>query len=309
MSKEQLSESHIKSFIEYLTHEKRSSEHTIKNYTRDLLEFYHYLSQNHQDLIENEQINLLNINPLIIRSYVSILFQRNNAASVARKVSCLRSFFQYWVKKGLISQNPAKTIHSPKVPKKLPQFLTVDEVFTLLDFPCEDHVLSRRDKAILELLYSSGLRVSELTNLDLKNVNNHDRTARILGKGNKERIVPVSQKAVQKLKSYLDLRYQLVKKKDNSCEAIFLNNRGGRLSVRTVQRIVDQAISQSGLKKEISPHVLRHSFATHLLNAGADLRSIQELLGHVSLSTTQKYTHLNLDQLMKVYDESHPKAK
>jgi integrase/recombinase XerC len=308
MALDKVYDQNIKVFCDYLIYEKRSSPHTIKNYQRDLIEFYEYICKHHGDILKNKSIELSSVNPLIVRSYVSHLFQRNTASSVARKLSSLRSFFKYWVKKGVLNQNPAKTIHSPKIPKKLPQFLTIDEVFTLLDFPSENEPLSLRDKAILELLYSSGLRVSELTNLDTNHLELSNETIRVLGKGNKERIIPVSRKAILKLKSYLDIRYQLIKRKNHNIEALFLNNRGGRLSVRTVQRIVDEAVRKSGLKKEVSPHVLRHSFATHLLNAGADLRSIQELLGHVSLSTTQKYTHLNLDQLMSVYDNSHPKA-
>lgn len=305
--KQSVSDSYIKAFRESLIYERGASKHTVKNYVRDLVEFYSYLKRIEPDLIGKEGMKLSGINPLVLRSYLSVLIQKNHPASVARKLSSLRSFFQYWVKKGKIAQNPAKAIHSPKLPKRLPKFLNVDEVFALLDVPGSDDMRGRRDKAILELLYSCGLRVSELVGLDVAQVDLENRLVRVFGKGGKERLVPIGKKASQKIDHYLKLRDTFVKK-DKDSGAVFLNVRGERLSVRSIQRLVDDTIKKCGLSKEVSPHVLRHTFATHLLNAGADLRSIQELLGHASLSTTQKYTHVNLDQLMKVYDASHPKA-
>lgn len=298
----------IEDFKNSLMFEKHASKHTVKNYIHDLMEFYDYLKRHQPDYLLDGQIKLKEINPLVLRSYLTVLFQKNHPASIARKLSSLRTFFQYWVKKGLLAQNPAKAIHSPKVPKKLPKFLNVDEVFALLDQPTEDDFKGRREKAILELLYSCGLRVSELVGLDLDQIDRHNRLVRVLGKGNKERLVPVGKKALEKLDLYLMSRLDLLDKLKLTQSAVFLNRRGDRITVRSIQRLVDGALKNSGLPKDISPHVLRHTFATHLLNAGADLRSIQELLGHASLSTTQKYTHLNLDQLMKIYDESHPKA-
>lgn len=300
-------EPHLMAYKESLEHEKRASPHTVKNYMLDLVQFCEYVSLHQPELIQGQSLQLNAINPLMLRSFLALLFQKNNPASVARKLSSLRSFFQYFLKKGEISQNPARAIHSPKVPKRLPQFLNVDEVFKLLDMHYDSTFKGRRDQSVLELLYSCGLRVSELVGLNMKDLDLESRMVRVLGKGNKERLVPIGQKAVDRINTYLPFR-QLVMQKNPESLALFINFRAGRLTARSVQRLVDQAIQKTGIAKNISPHVLRHSFATHLLNAGADLRSIQELLGHSSLSTTQKYTHVNVDQLMKVYDRSHPKA-
>ena len=297
----------ITSFETSLIHEKNASKHTVKNYVHDLAEFRAYLESCQPELIEEGAMAINRINPLVIRSYLSILFQKNSPASVARKLSSLRSFFQYWLKNGKINQNPAKAIHSPKIPKRLPRFLNVDEIVAMLDLPSEDDFAGRRGKAILELLYSCGLRVSELVGVDLDQIDLENRLVRVLGKGEKERIVPVGKKAVERIRHYLQLRTSVIKA-DKPTNALFLNRRGIRLTVRSIQRMVDQTNRKCGIDKAVSPHVLRHTFATHLLNAGADLRSIQELLGHASLSTTQKYTHVNLDQLIKVYDKAHPKA-
>src|SRR3990167_862222 len=274
----------ITEFSDYLTHEKGASFHTVKNYLHDLAEFYQYLLQFQTVLLTGEgQIKLDRLNPLVLRSYL-----------------------KFCIKKGKMTQNPAHTIHSPKVPKRIPKFLNVDEIFSLLDAPHTQDFKGYRDKAVLESLYSSGLRVSELVGLNLEDIDLNTRLVKVKGKGNKERIVPIGKKAISCIETYLELRPSVSKKEES--QAVFLNARGGRLTVRSIQRIVDCAITQCGLSKEVTPHVLRHTFATHLLNSGADLRSIQELLGHTSLSTTQKYTHLNLDQLTKVYDQSHPKA-
>lgn len=297
----------VSAFAEALAHEKGASPHTVKNYLHDLLQFCAYLQKYKPELMTRGDLSLEKIDPLTVRSYLSILFQKNSPSSVARKLSSLKSFFQFWVKKGAIAQNPARPIHSPKIPKKLPKFLNVDEIFRLLDSPGDEQFSDLRNKAILELLYSCGLRVAELTGLDIDDVDLENRLVKVVGKGSKERLVPIGKKASERLNRYLALRSQVIKK-DRPLEAFFLNKQGGRLGVRSVERFVDEAILKSGLSKRISPHVLRHTFATHLLNAGADLRSIQELLGHVSLSTTQKYTHVNLDHLMKVYDSAHPKA-
>lgn len=297
----------IEGFRTSLMHEKNASSHTVKNYVLDLAEFHDYLKKCQSDLLSQGKMDLEKISPLVLRSYLSILFQKLSSVSIARKLSTLRSFFRYWQKQGKISQNPAAVLHSPKLPKQLPKFLNVDEIFALLDSKLADGFNARREKSILELFYSCGLRVSELVSLNVGQIDVENRLLRVLGKGNKERIVPVGQKALDALAHYLEVRRQQVKEDKNE-EALFLNNRGGRLTVRSIQRLVDSAIKRCGISKKISPHVLRHTFATHLLGAGADLRSIQELLGHVSLSTTQKYTHVNLDQLMKVYDKAHPKA-
>lgn len=297
----------IAAFEIALVHERQASPHTVKNYVHDLLEFQHYLKSYQPEILEDGLFQLDRFNPLVLRSFLAVLFQRNHPASVARKLSSLRSFFQYWVKKGKMSQNPARAVRSPKIPKRLPNFLDVDEVFALLDKISKPSFHGKRNKAILEFLYSCGFRVSELVGLNLDHVDLETRVARVLGKGNKERLLPIGKKAVLALKEYLKVREEVVKK-DKESPAFFLNQRGQRLTVRTIQRLVESAIKDLGLSKTVSPHVLRHTFATHLLNAGADLRAIQELLGHASLSTTQRYTHVNLEQLVKVYDASHPKA-
>jgi len=254
-----------------------------------------------------EGLDVKQVNPLVLRSFLTVLFQKNSPSSIARKLSTLRSFFQYWVKKGHMAQNPARAVHSPKVPKRLPKFLSVDEVTSLIESAVNDDFKGRREKAILELLYSSGLRVSELTGADIGSIDLENRLVKVLGKGGKERLVPIGKKAIDKLKDYLDIRPSVVRK-DRENDALFLNSRGERLTVRSIQRLIEEVIRRCGMSKGASPHVFRHTFATHLLNAGADLRSIQELLGHASLSTTQKYTHVNLEHLTEVYKKAHPRA-
>lgn len=203
--------------------------------------------------------------------------------------------------------NPAQGIPTPKIPKKVPRFLTVDEVFSLLTSPKGDGPLVVRDRAILELFYASGVRLSELVELNLENLDMPQGMIRVLGKGSKERMVPFGEKAKTAIQSYLQHRPILLNGKMDS-KAVFLNKRGGRLSSRAVERLVDKYLHQSGIQKKVTPHTLRHTFATHMMNGGADMRGLQELLGHSSLSTTQRYTHVELDKLMQVYDKAHPKA-
>jgi integrase/recombinase XerC len=235
------------------------------------------------------------------------LFKKNSAASVARKLASLRSFFQYWVRKGALDNNPAKDVASPKVPRRLPNFLSIDEVFRLLDSPKGTNPLASRDRAILELLYASGLRVSELVGLNIDQIDFTENVIRVVGKGNKERMVPIGAKAKEAVEKYIEARGHLAGENGDK-HAVFVNRRGGRLTPRSVERLIQKYIKACGINKKVTPHVIRHTFATHLLNAGADLRGIQELLGHASLSTTQKYTHVSVDKLMEVYDKAHPKA-
>lgn len=292
---------YIDDFSSYLENEKRSSPHTVKNYLIDLAQFLDFLKTRGK----SQDIALMD--HTVIREYLGTLFGRKNPTSIARKLSSLRSFFDFCIRKSLIKNNPAKEVPAPKVPKRVPKFLTVDEVFALIDSPDTNGALGRRDKAILELLYASGLRVSELVGLNNGDVNLEEGTVRVLGKGRKERIVPVGKKACDSLNYYLELRPALISEaKDNG--AIFVNRNGTRLSTRAIERLLVKYIKQSGVQKAATPHVLRHTFATHLLNAGADMRGIQELLGHSSLSTTQKYTHVGIEKMMEVYDKAHPKA-
>lgn len=250
---------------------------------------------------------LQKIDTPVLRAFLNDLFQNHTATSVARKLSTLKSFFDYCLRQKWIVLNPARTIQSPKIPKRVPRFLTVDEVFALLAVPKGATVLELRDKAILELFYASGLRLSELVGLNVSSLDVEQGLVRVLGKGNKERIIPVGKQAIASLKNYLERREQILHGKEEG-GALFLNKSGARLSARAVERLLEKYLKQTGIQKKVTPHVLRHTFATHLLNAGADMRGIQELLGHASLSTTQRYTHVELDKLMEVYDKTHPKA-
>lgn len=297
----------LKQYADYLRHERDASVHTSKNYMADLYQFLGYLKKKHPSIAAGGKSTLAKVDQNVIRGYLSTLFGKNNPASIARKLASMRSFLKYWIKKGAISSNPAQEIATPKVPKQLPKFLTVDEINTLLQGPGGQDILSLRDKAMMEVMYSSGLRVSELVGLDTDHVSLGDGVVKVLGKGKKERVVPIGSKAQTALGNYLARREELLEK-PGATKAIFLNRQGGRITPRSVERMVQKYLHTSGIQKEVTPHVLRHSFATHMLNSGADLRGIQELLGHTSLSTTQKYTHISVDKLMDVYEKSHPKA-
>lgn len=253
-----------------------------------------------------------NADRLAIRKYLSFLHRRVKKSSIARKVSALRSFYKYLVREGRVTSNPAKSVSTPKVEKPLPTALTVDEVFRMLETPLPASKKSLlggeeskrlRDRAILELLYSSGIRVGELVGLDLSRLDLDLGIVKVMGKGRKERIVPVGSKAVEALRAYL--RDRLGSGEDGP---LFINQNGKRLTARTVGRIVKRYTERSAIFRRVSPHTLRHSFATHLLDAGADIREIQEMLGHASLSTTQRYIHLSPGKLMEVYDRAHPRS-
>lgn len=289
----------IKDFKTYLISERNYSPNTVRAYINDLNEFNNYLSQN--------TLTLKNVEVKNINSFLSTLYKKNSKSSISRKISTIRSFFSYLLRKGIIEKNPAKFVETPKSQTKLPVFLSVDEIFKLVNIDNLDEgnkTLLSRDRAILELLYSSGLRVSELGESKLQNLNIIESIIKVTGKGNKERIVPVGSKAVNALKNYLNCRENLKPKSDN----IFLNSKGRAITTRSISRIVKKYSLLSGIPKNISPHVLRHTFATHLLGGGADLRSIQKMLGHSNLSTTQRYTHITIEQIMKIYDETHPHA-
>ncbi len=285
----------IDTFIEHLRVEQGVSGHTLRAYAGDLDEFFSFID------MRPEEIDYLDI-----RSFLASLHHKKlKKTSIARKLATIRSFFKFLHKEGYVKKNPAKLVSSPRVPKTLPKFLPVDETFHLMNTPKGDTFIPTRDKAMLELLYSSGLRVSELTALDVVDLDLKESLVLVKGKGRKERIVPIGTKAMEALQNYLPERISLKKKSP----ALFLNNRGGRLTQRSVRRILVRYSRMISLKGDISPHTLRHTFATHLLHEGADLRSIQELLGHSSLSTTQKYTHVDIGHLTEVYDKAHPLAK
>ncbi len=296
---------HITRFSRWLEVEKGYSLNTVKSYGRDLDEFLEHVGR---------ELTLHELDSSLIRSYVFSINSRNKSSSVARKLSALRSFVRYLQKEEIITSNPVAAISMPKQEKHMPVFLTVDEVFNLLDMPGEADTFAARDKAILEMLYSAGLRVAELVGLNLNNLDFAEGMVRVTGKGNRERLVPIGRPALEAISSYLSQRDHLIAEclkrgKEPEKEGLFLNNRGTRLTARSVERLVGSYAQRAGITARVTPHALRHSFATHMLEMGADLRTVQELLGHVSLSTTQKYTHLNLDYLSEVYDKAHPKAR
>lgn len=294
---------HVENFKRHLKDEVNYSPHTIRNYMSDLLQYSKFLADNNS----SSQNNLLTVDHLAIRRYLANLHRKNSRNSVGRKLASIRRFYTYLIREGVIESNPLEGIATPKVEKKLPKFFSVDDIFRLMDSPKGKKEMISRDRAILELLYSSGLRVSELVGLDLQNVDFSTEMVKVLGKGRKERIIPVGSKAIDALNEYLKVRNIAENVTDE--RAIFLNHRGGRLTARSVARLVDKYLKRAGVPGHGSPHTLRHSFATHLLDGGADLRGIQELLGHACLSTTQKYTHITTDKLMAVYDSAHPRAK
>jgi integrase/recombinase XerC len=307
-----LTSSLIDTYIDHLDNQKRYSRHTIRNYSVDLGQFADFLVYKGESAGDpGKCLDLKEVDPLVIREYVGRLSRRYKRSTIARKISAVRSFFVFLEKRGLIQGNPAVHIGIPKKEKYIPNYLPVDDIFRLLERPDHDKVLGLRDLAILEMLYSSGFRVSELVSLDISSVDFDERLARVVGKGAKERIVPIGRRALEVVKTYLKAT-QCLRKKDESKsgeDPLFINFRGTRLSSRSVARIVKKYTRGVGLSREISPHSMRHTFATHLLDGGADLRSVQELLGHASLSTTQKYTHVSIDRLMVVYDKSHPRSR
>lgn len=295
----------IREFERHLEVEKNFSPHTIKNYLVDLRQFQAYLEQNN---IGSGTAGSITIEPVVIRAFLGTLYQQGiRKVSVSRKVATLRTFFRFLLKRGYVKFNPAEMVQAPKAEKHLPGFLSVDEIFSMLDGQFPNDMFGLRDKAVLELLYSTGVRVSELTGLNTEDFDPARSLIRVRGKGKKERIVPVGEKAIASLRAYVEKRKQFPAGQDFP-EPVFINRFGKRLTDRSVRRILDRYVSAAGLMKKLGPHSLRHSFATHLMEAGADLRSVQELLGHENLSTTQKYTTLGMGRLMEVYDKAHPRA-
>lgn len=298
----------IRAFMTFLTVERQASPETIRNYRSDLRQLATFLTQARLSLQAAPTIAISEVTTDSLRTYLHWLDRKGEKpASLARKLACLRSFYRFHIREGTIEKNPAEDIRSPKLPKTLPRVLTKDDANILMEFPVGQTPLSLRDRAILETLYSTGARVSEAVALNLADLNRSDGLVHLRGKGRKERIVPVGDVALQAIHTYR-ASLKRAAADDRPATPLFLNHRGGRLTARSVARLV--ARYSSGLAGgAISPHALRHSYATHLLDEGADLRSIQEMLGHASLSTTQKYTHLATDQLLAVYDRAHPRAK
>jgi integrase/recombinase XerC len=290
---------HIFDFLTYLRNERNVSPHTLRSYHSDLEQLSTFLGDKELSAVDHQTL----------RRFIARLMQGEvKKSSIARKLSAIRSFFRYLNREGILANNPARLVATPRREKRLPAVLTADDALRLMNSPDskkpEDHAMMLRDRAVLETLYSTGIRASELIGMNREDIDRNDSLIRIRGKGRKERIVPIGSKALDAIDAYLGCQTR-----STGIAAVFLGPSGKRLTARTVQRILENHRKQLGLRQKASPHTLRHSFATHLLESGADLRAIQELLGHASLSTTQRYTHVNLDSLMEVYDKAHPKAR
>jgi integrase/recombinase XerC len=299
----------ISNFQNYLEVEKNVSEHTKIAYLADLKEFLNYLTEN--KIIKRES-EVVSVDVDQIKGFLSYLYLRKiKKVSVNRKISSLKAFYRYLLRIGKIRQNPAEMIQTLKTEKHMPAFLSVDEMFELLGCPQGDSVLSLRNRAMLEVFYSSGLRLGELAGLNVTDIDFNQRLIKVRGKGKKERIIPIGEPAIRAVEEYLAKAAGELNSASGEFfkKPLFLNAKGRRITTRSIARIVNDLSVRSVAGKRISPHALRHSFATHLLNAGADLRAIQELLGHESLSTTQKYTAVNVQRMMEVYDKAHPRTK
>ncbi len=292
----------IEAFAEDLRHRRGVSPHTVKSYRSDLLQLAEFAAR------ELDTVDPRAIDNLALRAFLAELHRKGDArATIARKLSATRAFYRYLVREGVVTSNPAQHVSTPRLDQKLPTRLEEAEVSRLLEAPDVETPLGRRDQALLELLYASGVRVGELVQLDRADCDFAQRLLRVLGKGSKERIVPFGEAAADALDAYLVDRRELVRRGAGT-DALFLNARGGRLTARSVRRLLQRYLREAALRSQVSPHSLRHAFATHLLERGADLRSIQELLGHASLATTQKYTHVSMNKLLEVYEKAHPKA-
>ena len=290
----------LSEFLAYLRHERNASAHTVAGYERDLKQLRDYLAE--AGVRWNKAGNV------VLRGFLATLHEKKRAKStVGRKLAAMRSFYDFCVRRKWTAENPAKLLATPRQDKRVPSFLSEEEASALLELPSGRRPIDLRDRAVLELFYATGMRVSELVGLDDGDIHFGERLVRVRGKGKKERLVPFGRKAEETLRAYLAAR-PLLQEKGSPGPAVFLNYRGERLTTRSVQRMVHAYIRKTAVSRRISPHSLRHSFASHLLGRGADLRVIQELLGHASLATTQKYTHVDLRRLLDVYKKSHPRS-
>ncbi|HEX6651054.1 MAG TPA: tyrosine recombinase XerC [Pyrinomonadaceae bacterium] len=298
----------IEQFLEHLRYERNVSAHTLRNYASDLEQFIQFLAPDKK----TKPPDVTEIDHLTIREWLSSLHtDQKKKSSIARKLAALRTFFQFLVREQVLELNPAKLVSTPKLEKKLPKHLSIEEAIRFIETPDPETELGKRDRAMLELMYATGVRVAELTTLNLGDVDFANQLVRVTGKRRKQRIVPFGDPAGDAIRSYLGVRDKFlfnapISKRDD--EALFLNYQGTRITTRSVGRMVEKYIRICAGMHNISPHALRHSFATHLLDSGADLRDIQELLGHARLSTTQVYTHVSMEKLIEVYDKAHPKA-
>ncbi len=304
-------QSYLDDFLKHLKYERNLSEHTLRNYESDMVQFYDYIAPLDKN-DERREVPIRSIDNLTIREYMATLYEKKKKkSSIHRKVATLRTFFRFLCREEILDNNPAMLVSSPRVDRKLPNHLSIEQMVRFIETPETETVLGKRDRAILELLYASGLRVSELVGLNLLDIDFANQTLRVKGKGRKERMVPFGNHAKAALEIYLGVRGELLIEADPDDRdplAVFMNYQGTRITTRSVGRMLDKYCKECTDIPHVSPHALRHSFATHLLDAGADLRTIQELLGHVRLSTTQQYTHVSTDKLMEVYDKAHPKA-
>ena len=302
-------EKHIKEYTDYLVAEKNASPHTLNSYLNDLSQFEEFLKQSGHGG-ESAVPEIGSIDRLAIRSYLGFLYEKKlSASSMRRKLSTLSSFFRFLCREGHLKNNVVKSVPAPKMENKLPSFLSIDEMFRLIDLPQGDGFLVIRDRAMLELFYNTGVRISELVSLKTGDIDLAAQMVKVLGKGNKERLLPFGRKCVEALENYERVRSDKIMATKINTDFLFLNHRGKGITTRGVRKIIGKYVTTGNFPGKVSPHSIRHSFATHLLEGGADLRSIQELLGHASLSTTQKYTHLTIDKLVETYDRAHPRAK
>jgi integrase/recombinase XerC len=312
----------VQQFLDYLQLEKHFSDYTVKSYGADLIQYGQFLAGEIGQHNAEPPLNVVfpetpasidekhaKAEPLQIREFLAYLYAQNYTKSTtARKLATLRSFYKFLIRKNLVQTNPLATIRTPKQEKRLPKCLDLEQVQKLLDAPGDGDLLAARDKAMLEVLYASGIRVSELVELKLEDIDLQEGVLRVTGKGRKDRLTPIGSQAIKAIQRYFELRNADPKIASENNARVFLNKHGESLSTRSVRRKLDKYLVQAGLDPGISPHTLRHSFATHLLNNGADLRSVQELLGHQSLSTTQIYTHLTTSRIKDAYDAAHPRA-
>ena len=304
----------LNSFLDHLRYERNVSAHTLRNYESDLQQFLDYLSPPNEkgNGKKRAEPNIKEIDHITIREWLATLHSdHKKKSSIARKLAALRTFFQFLVREGVVEVNPAKLVATPRKEKKLPVHLSVEDAVRFIETPDPDTDFGKRDRAILELLYATGVRVSELAQLDMRDIDFNNKLLRVFGKRRKERIVPFGDPAAKALREYLSVRDKFlmnapVTKRD--AQPLILNYQGTRITTRSVGRLVEKYIRMCAGIHDISPHALRHSFATHLLDSGADLRDIQALLGHARLSTTQVYTHVSMEKLIEVYDKAHPKA-
>ena len=298
-------------YVDYLKAERGLSPYTVRNYTTDLIGnyargsekgFFQFLRMKHVSSLDE-------VDKHVLRDYMSWLMEQGVVkSSIARKLSAIRSFYRYLVREGKVSVNPLEKVTSPKLDRRLPSFLTVEETVRLLEAPDRSTPQGRRDRALLEMLYASGMRVSELENINIEQLSMETNEIRVWGKGSKERVVLIGEPAARALNDYLEQGRPALRGRQRT-NAVFLNQYGGRLPARRIQKILDKYSQKAGIGKKVHPHILRHTFATHLLDGGADLRVVQELLGHAQLATTQVYTHVSQSQARKIYQSAHPMAR